>query len=126
MAENKSTLRQKVREAIACWYILLRDKYLRHGRGGSQVTNCLQLKKGTRFRLSGGEVQLLEDDLGDRRVKSSSSQAIIQTAATRGSAPSNFPPAGAGGTCTRSFPDAGGRRGRVDASKQLPLIAQID
>jgi hypothetical protein len=26
------------------------------------VDNCLQLKKGVRFRLSGGEVELLEQD----------------------------------------------------------------
>jgi len=86
VAEKKPTLLQRVRGALDCWYVLLRDKLVRQSRGGSQVTNCLQLKKGTRFRLSGGEVELLEDDLGSRGGKRLSNQTIKQTAATRGSA----------------------------------------
>ncbi len=62
--EKKPKLSRRVRDAVACWYVLLLDKLFRHGRRGPQATNCLQLKKGTRFRLSGGEVQLLEDELG--------------------------------------------------------------
>lgn len=53
---------ERARDTVKCWWVLLRAKLVRNREIDSQVETCLQLKKGTRFRLSGGQVQLLDDD----------------------------------------------------------------
>lgn len=60
-AEGGSALR-KARDFVVCWWVLLRAKLTGKRQEQLQVSNCLQLRKGTRFRLSGGQMQLLEDD----------------------------------------------------------------
>jgi hypothetical protein len=60
-AELPSILR-RARDTVVCWFVLLRAKLVWRRGPDPQVEHCLQLRKGMRFRLNGGQVELLEED----------------------------------------------------------------
>ena len=60
-ADSESPVK-RARNAVRCWWIPLRERVARNHSVDSQVETCLELKKGIRFRLNGGRVQLLDDD----------------------------------------------------------------
>lgn len=68
--EQEPTLLERTRDAVVCWWVLLKAKWTRQGRRSPEVSNCLQLKKGTRFRLTGGEIHVLEGETGQRARRS--------------------------------------------------------
>jgi hypothetical protein len=49
-------------DTVACWWVLLRAKILHRSESDPQVQHCLQLQRGTRFQLSGGEIHFLDSD----------------------------------------------------------------
>ena len=53
---------QRARDTVVCWLVLLRAKLVGGHQNDARVEQCLQLKKGTRFRLNGGQVELVEED----------------------------------------------------------------
>ncbi len=59
---GRPTRFQSARDTVVCWLVLLRAKIVGGRRNTPQVEQCLQLKKGTRFRLNGGQVEFVEED----------------------------------------------------------------
>ena len=60
MTTNETTsLFGRARAAAACWWVLLTARFLRRNSVDAKVERCLQLKKGTKLRLSGGEIHLV-------------------------------------------------------------------
>ncbi len=59
---GRPTRFQRARGAVVCWLVLFRAKLVGGHRNDPQVEQCLQLKKGTRFRLNGGQVELVEEN----------------------------------------------------------------
>lgn len=47
-------------DALACWWVLLRARIAPHNPD-PRLEHCLQVQKGTRFRLSGGQLDFLEE-----------------------------------------------------------------
>ena len=52
---------KKACDFVVCWLVLLRAKLFARRGNDSRIEQCLELKKGTRFRLNGGRVELLEE-----------------------------------------------------------------
>lgn len=56
---HPSVIRRTV-DALVCWWVLLRARLLRTGRSDPEVELCLQLQKGARFQIRGGEVHFVD------------------------------------------------------------------
>ncbi len=53
---------ERIRDSVLCWWVFLREKLVCNHETDPRVELCLQLKKGTRFRLNGGRMQFIEGD----------------------------------------------------------------
>lgn len=53
---------QRLRDVAVCWLILLRAKLVGGENVNPRVEHCIQLKKGTRFHLNGGQVELYREE----------------------------------------------------------------
>jgi len=61
-----TSLFRRARAAAACWRVLLTARLLRRSSEDAHLERCLQFKKGTKFRLSGGEIHFLGEKDGRR------------------------------------------------------------
>lgn len=62
--QETNSLFERARTIVVCWWALLSAGLSRRTSDDAKVERCLQLKKGTKFRLSGGEMHLVvEKDL---------------------------------------------------------------
>jgi hypothetical protein len=68
MTNNETiSLCERVRAAAVCWWVVLTARFLRRSTDDGRIERCLQLDKGTKFRLSGGEMYLVgEKDVRPR------------------------------------------------------------
>ncbi len=61
-AERDPSVIRRPYDALVCWWVLLRARLLRTGQSDPEVEHCLQLQKGTRFQLRGGEVHFVDSE----------------------------------------------------------------
>ncbi len=61
-AGPRSSVIRRARDTLACWWVLLRAHVLGAGKTDPEIEHCLQLKKGTRFYIGGGEVHFADSE----------------------------------------------------------------
>ena len=71
-AQRHPSVIQRAFDALVCWCVLLRARLLRTGQSDPEVEHCLQLQKGARFQIRGGEVHFVDSGSGRAEAKVSS------------------------------------------------------
>lgn len=66
-AEPRPSADRRAYETLVCWWVLLRARLIGKGQSDPEVEHCLQLQKGTRFQLSGGEIRFIDPENNDSR-----------------------------------------------------------
>ena len=61
-AERDLSVVRRAHDVLVCWWVLLRARLVRTGKSTPEVEHCLQLQKGTRFQLRGGEVHFVDSE----------------------------------------------------------------
>lgn len=61
-AEQNPSVIHRAYDALVCWWVLLRALLLQPEKSNPEVEHCLQLQKGTRFQLRGGEVYFVDSE----------------------------------------------------------------
>ena len=61
-AEQNASVIHRAYDALVCWWVFLRALLLQPGKSNPEVEHCLQLQKGTRFQLRGGEVHFVDSE----------------------------------------------------------------
>jgi hypothetical protein len=64
-AERHPSVVRRAYDTVLCWWVLLRARLRRDGKPDPEVEHCLQLQKGTRFLLSGGEIRFVDPENND-------------------------------------------------------------
>ncbi len=61
-AEQYPSVIRRAYDALVCWWVLVRARLVRTEKSNPEVEHCLQLQKGTRFQLRGGEVHCIDSE----------------------------------------------------------------
>ena len=61
-AERHPSVIHRAYDALVCWWVLVRARLARTEKSNPEVEHCLQLQKGTRFQLRGGEVHFVDSE----------------------------------------------------------------
>ena len=60
--ERHPSVIHRAYDALVCWWVLVRARLVRTEKSDPEVEHCLQLQKGTRFQLRGGEVHFVDSE----------------------------------------------------------------